>query len=107
MHPRRVLGPANVLTAPGNLSTRSGCHWEEAFIRCVNLEKAEMMKHFVIGLRMTGFLLWSVFVPSAAAQIGPDVVVKLEEFAHNSRVGPIGQGVIGAGMGTTSCNKGD
>ncbi|MCH7992877.1 MAG: hypothetical protein IIB57_00380 [Planctomycetes bacterium] len=66
-----------------------------------------MMKHFVIGLRMTGFLLWSVFVPSAAAQIGPDVVVKLEEFGHNNRVGPIGKGVIGAGMGTTSCNKGD
>ena len=59
--------------------------------------EVEMMKQFVIGLSLAGCCLCIVFVPSASAQIGPDVVVKLEEFAHNNRLGPVGKGVIGAG----------
>ncbi|MCH7926108.1 MAG: hypothetical protein IIC51_11290, partial [Planctomycetes bacterium] len=66
-----------------------------------------MMKHFMTGLRMAGYLLCSVFVQSAAAQVGPDIIVKLEGFAHTGRLGPIGEGIIGAAIGTTACNSGD
>lgn len=68
---------------------------------------AQVMNRFGLPLRLTGLCHCLAFVQFAAAQVGPDIVVKVVEFEHDERLGPVGGGIIGAAIGTTGCNAGD
>jgi len=63
------------------------------------------LRTLVIGLAVAMVTCSGSF---RAAAVGPDVIVgELAECQQFGRVGPVGAGTVGLGIGTSGCNKGD